>query len=90
MEDTDKPSHFAHRIRASARKGWVEVRDYTCREIESKNAFIMALRSAIVPNLTKIKVHRAELLQVSELTRFRRNRSGSGLGLSIMCEYPAR
>jgi hypothetical protein len=55
MEDTDKPSHFAHRIRASARKGWVEVRDYTCREIESKNAFIMALRSAIVPNLTKIE-----------------------------------
>lgn len=38
------------------RRAWDEVRDYTTREIQAKEALVGALKEAVVKELVKLKV----------------------------------
>lgn len=42
--------------RSTTRKAWVEVRDYTSLEIQTRRAMVEALREVVIPELVQLKV----------------------------------
>ncbi len=42
--------------KSSTRRGWQEVRDYTQREIQSREAMVGALKEDVVRELTRLRV----------------------------------
>ncbi|KAK6904389.1 hypothetical protein I203_105202 [Kwoniella mangroviensis CBS 8507] len=51
----DEPGHNRKQNRTTARKAWQEVRDYTQREIQSREAMVGALREDVMKELVKLK-----------------------------------
>lgn len=49
-------SVFRRDEKPTSRKAWDEVRDYTTREIQAKEALVGALREAVVKELVRLKV----------------------------------
>lgn len=42
--------------RSSSRRAWLEVRDYTQREVEARQAMVAALKEDVVARLVAVKV----------------------------------
>ncbi|GMK56228.1 hypothetical protein CspeluHIS016_0300680 [Cutaneotrichosporon spelunceum] len=51
----DDAPHPRARVTSSARRAWFEVRDYTTREIEARDAFINALRNDVLNPLVALR-----------------------------------
>lgn len=49
-------SVFRRDEKPTSRKAWDEVRDYTTREIQAKEALVGALKEAVVKELVRLKV----------------------------------
>jgi hypothetical protein len=75
-------SAFRKEEKPTTRRAWDEVRDYTQREIQSREAMVAALREDVVRELMRLKVsgdtefpsHSQEI--ESSLTRIRRSKVG--------------
>jgi hypothetical protein len=55
--------------RSTTRKAWVEVRDYTSLEIQTRRAMVEALREVVIPELLQLKVGAWIVLNTAMRTR---------------------
>lgn len=62
MSWTDR-SAFKRDERPTTRTAWDEVRDYTTREVQAREAMVGALKEVVVKELVRLKVGCADLSQ---------------------------
>lgn len=55
------PSVTRRETKSSSRRGWQEVRDYTQREIQSREALIGAMKEDVVRELARLRVRYASV-----------------------------